>query len=370
MKLTRDGLDLARVLEAATDSILVTSSELNEPGPKIVYANPAFVHMTGWALDEIIGKTPRILQGAKTDTSIFDSMRQALLTAKRWEGQTVNYKKDGSEFVMEWSISPLFDAAGQPNFYVAVQRDVTARVENERLLQIAREAAKDADRKKQNLARYFSPGKVDILAERDKPLGPVRLQNVAVLIIDIIGFTTMSEAMKPERVVELLRSFYERMAEVIFRNDGSIENFAGDSLLAIFGVPDVGLNDANNAISCALEMKQAMNSWNEKRNAEGRDKVDVGISAHFGAVVLGDIGTEQSMSFTVIGDPVNTTSRIQNLCRTLGFEVLVTQQLIDQAVSENDPREEQLHKFNDAGIHSLRGRAQSIKILSYGKRKF
>lgn len=367
MEFTFGNLDLKRVLDAASDSILVTSKELQKPGPKIVYANPAFAEMTGWSLHEIIGKTPRILQGAKTDKTIFHSMRHTLQSVGRWEGQTVNYRKDGSEFVMEWSITPLLDASGHPDFYVAVQRDITVRIEKERQLQVARESARDADRKKRNLARYFSPGKVDILTERDRPLGPVRRQNVAVLIIDIVGFTTISEAMPPERVVALLRSFYERMADVIFRNEGSIENFAGDSLLVVFGVPDEGLSDANNAISCALEMKQVMKSWNAKRNAEGRTRVEVGISAHFGAVVLGDIGTEQSMSFTVIGDPVNTTSRMQNLCRSLGFDVLLTQKLIDRAVSENDPRKEQLLHFKDAGVHFFRGREQSEKILSFRK---
>ncbi|MEH6475884.1 MAG: adenylate/guanylate cyclase domain-containing protein [Sneathiella sp.] len=365
MTFTGFGLDMERVLEAATDSILVTSNDLGEPGPTIVYANPAFTEMTGWGVEEVIGKAPRILQGEKTDKAIFHSMRHMLETAGRWEGQTINYRKDGSEFVMEWSISPLLNENGSPDFYVAVQRDVTVRVETERQLLFAREAAKEAERKKQNLSRYFSPRKVHILAERDQPLGPVRRQNVAVLFIDIIGFTAMSEAMLPERVVALLRSFYKRMADVIFQNEGSIEHFGGDSLLAVFGVPDEGPYDASNAVSCALEMKQVMKDWNAKRIDAGRDKVEVGISAHFGDVVLGDIGTEQSMSFTLIGDTVNLTSRIQSLCRSLEFDIILTQELIDRAASENDPRKELLLKFTDAGVHPIRGREKTVKIVSF-----
>ena len=294
MTLSHDNFDPAAVLQTAAESIIVTTTELVSPGPRIVYANQAFERMTGWTAAEIIGQSPRVLQGEKTDRAIFANMAPLIRSGHCWQGQTVNYRKDGSEFMMEWSINPLVDAAGLLTHYVAVQRDVTARVKTEERIREAQRARQEADRKKFNLARYFSPRTVEVLADRNQPLGKVRRQNVAVLMVDIVGFTTLCEKLSPERVVALLRSFYRRMAVIIFDHDGSIEHFAGDSLLAIFGVPDEGSQDAGNALACAIRMKSELARWNEKRLGANRDKIDVGISAHYGTVVLGDIGFEKA----------------------------------------------------------------------------
>jgi PAS domain S-box-containing protein len=364
MSFARSEIDPSVVLEAASESIIVTTADLDPPGPSIIYVNPAFERMTGWTAPETRGKSPRILQGEKTDRAIFEDMRAVLQSGGRWEGQTTNYRKDGSEFVMEWSITPVKGAAGVPEYFVAVQRDVTARVEAERRIAQARKAAQEADRKKMNLARYFSPRMVELLAERDQPLGFVRRQNVAVLIIDIVGFTSIGESLPPERVVALLRSFYRRMAAIIFLHEGSIEHFAGDALMAVFGVPDPGKCDALNATRCAIEMRQELEQWNIKRSNAGRDRINVGISAHYGTAVMGDIGTRDSMTFTVIGDTVNTTSRIQELCRSLRLELLVTRNLIEKAKLEAKGNEPILSRFVDAGDHALRGRNRPVRVFT------
>jgi len=357
-------IDPSTVLQAASESIIVTTADLASPGPLIIYVNPAFEKMTGWSASEIRGKSPRVLQGEKTDHSVFKDMRSILQAGGRWEGQAINYRKDGSEFVMEWSITPVVGVDGEPNYYVAVQRDVTARIDAERMLAEARALAQEADRKKMNLARYFSPRKVEVLAERDQPLGRVRRQFVAVLIIDIIGFTAMGEELPPERVVALLRSFYRRMATIIFQHDGSIEHFAGDALLAVFGVPDVSKHDATNAVKCAIDMMHELERWNTKRVAAGRDKINAAITAHYGVAVMGDIGTRQSMSFTVIGDTVNATSRVQELCRLLELNMLVTYDLIEKVKLETKSDMPMLSKLLDAGSHVLRGRSQPIKVFT------
>jgi PAS domain S-box-containing protein len=360
-------IDPSAVLQAASESIIVTTADLAPPGPIIVYVNPAFEKMTGWAAAEIRGKSPRVLQGDKTDHSLFKDMRRILQSGGRWEGQAINYRKDGSEFVMEWSITPVSGQDRKPHYYVAVQRDVTARIEAERKIAEARALAEEADRKKMNLARYFSPRTVEVLAGRDEPLGKVRRQHVAILIIDIIGFTAIGEKLPPERVVALLRSFYRRMAAIIFEHEGSIEHFAGDALMAVFGVPDVGKHDATNAVKCAIKMVYELERWNRKRLAAGRDRIEAGITAHYGVAVLGDIGTRQSMSFTVIGDTVNTTSRIQELCRSLHVNWLVTYELIEKVKLEAKNDMPMLSRFFDAGAHVLRGRSQPIRVFALKK---
>jgi PAS domain S-box-containing protein len=362
MRADRCGLDPSAILDAASESIIVTGANLESPGPTILYVNPAFERMTGWTAEQIVGKSPRLLQGEKTDHSVFEGMRKALRRGGRWEGQAVNYRRDGTEFVMEWSITPLKDARGRTTHFVAVQRDVSARVEAERHIAEAREAAHEADRKKANLARYFSPKMVEILAQRDRPLGVMRRQEIAVMFIDIVGFTAISETVAPERVVALLRSFYRRMSNVIFAHGGSIEKFAGDALMALFGVPDPSRGDATSALLSALGMMDELDRWNAKRVGSGRGAIDAGISVHFGTAVLGDIGTRESMTFTAIGDTVNTASRMQALCRDLRRRVVVSQPLVDRVRQESGTDEPALARLSDGGSHRLRGRSKRIHV--------
>ncbi len=341
---------------------MVTAADLEPPGPTIVYVNPAFERMTGWRAEDVLGKSPRLLQGEKTDHAVFTEMRAVLTRGERWEGQAINYRKDGSEFVMEWSITPLTDSANRTTHFVAVQRDVTARVEAERRIAEAQDRAREADRKKANLARYFSPTMAQTLAQRDQPLGVVRRQEIAVLFVDIVGFTTLSEDLAPERVVALLRSFYRRMATAIFAHDGSIERFAGDALMALFGVPRPTGIEAGSALLTAIAMMEELDRWNAKRSRSGRDPIDVGISANFGTAVLGDIGTRESMSFTAISDTVNTASRMQELCRKLEARLVVSQSLVDRVRSEGGGGLSTLARLVDSGSHHLRGRTRPVHV--------
>ena len=352
------------ILAAASESILVTDADLDAPGPIVVYVNRAFEQMTGWSAREIVGLSPRVLQGPETDLSIFLGMREAVMNGGRWEGMTVNYRKDRKPFFMEWSITPVDDDDGRPSHYVAVQRDVTARVEAQREISQSRETAERSERRRLNLSRYVSPRMAKMLADRDAPLGQVRRQEVAVLMIDIVGFTKISEELSPERVVALLRSFYRRVATIIFKHDGSIEHFAGDSLMAVFGVPESAGKEASSALFSAIDIMAELNRWNTKRHSSGRQPISVGISAHYGPAVLGDIGTRQSMSFTVIGDTVNVTNRIQGLCRSLDEPLLVSTAIFEQVRLEQHYDEGRVPVLRDAGTHKLRGRTQPINVMA------
>jgi adenylate cyclase len=108
-----------------------------------------------------------------------------------------------------------------------------------------------AEQARSNLSRYFSPNMVELLAAQDDPLGVVRRQTIAVLFVDIVGFTQMSETMAPETVVTLLREYHERMTAQIFTCEGTVDKYIGDEIFAVFGVPTAGDNDAANALRCA-----------------------------------------------------------------------------------------------------------------------
>lgn len=357
-------IDPAAVLEAAAESILITTIDLDAPGPAIVYVNPAFERMTGWSRTEVIGKSPRILQGSQTDLRIFGDLRETLISRKTWEGRAINYRKDGSKFWMEWSIVPLANERGEVCQYVAIQRDVSARIEAEQRLQEAQTAERVAERARANLARYFSPKLVETLAAKNQPLGEVRRQNLAVLFADVVGFTRLSETLGPEQVMEVLREIHSWMERTIFKRNGSIEGYIGDAVLAIFGFPEAGEKDATNALSCAYELLTAAQHWNRERTETGLSPIFIGMGLHYGPVVLGDVGTEEHVEFTVIGDTVNTASRLQQATRALNCDLVVGQELVN-AIKDENKHEDTGHllgRLQHGGDFTIRGRSKAVEI--------
>lgn len=123
--LTQDFLKLAA--DYAEFCVLVTTADLDLPGPQILYANTAFTRMTGYAVGDLLGKTPRVLQGPETDRALLANLRESLERGDDFIARTTNYKRDGSPFELEWIISHLRDADGRTTHYIAVQRDITGK---------------------------------------------------------------------------------------------------------------------------------------------------------------------------------------------------------------------------------------------------
>lgn len=122
---------LERAIKSDYDSIIITTLNLDEPGPVIVYANDGFTRMTGYTREEAIGKSPRILQGPKTDRAVLDKLKQRLREGHSFFGHTVNYRKDGTEFINQWDIHPLTNEKGEITHWVSYQHDITERKRSE-----------------------------------------------------------------------------------------------------------------------------------------------------------------------------------------------------------------------------------------------
>jgi len=122
---------LENAIRSDYDSIIITTLELDKPGPEIVYVNDGFTRMTGYSKEEAIGETPRMLHGPKTDRAVLDKLRKRLEEGQAFFGHTVNYRKDGSEFINQWDIHPLTNNDGEITHWVSYQHDITERKRSE-----------------------------------------------------------------------------------------------------------------------------------------------------------------------------------------------------------------------------------------------
>jgi adenylate cyclase len=225
-------------------------------------------------------------------------------------------------------------------------------------------AAAISEKARANLARHFSPKVVDELSARENPFGKVRRQPAAVLFADIRGFTTRCEAMAPEEAMAFLRDFHARMEAVIFEHGGTLDKILGDGLLAVFGVPDLGKGDAGDALACAYGMTRAVEAWNAERAGRGEADVHIGIGLHYGHVMLGDVGSERLMTFTVVGDTVNVASRLQSLSKELGTRLVASEALVNAVKDEMRQEGSLLDGLKFVGAKHLRGRENETVVYA------
>jgi diguanylate cyclase (GGDEF)-like protein/PAS domain S-box-containing protein len=140
--------DKALLFQAALDqsynSVVITDANSTDDGPRIVYANPSFENMTGYSVVELIGKSPKILQGPLTDRSVIEEMRICMRTGKYFEGTTINYNKDGYPYNVEWSISPIKDQSGVIQYFISVQKNITAFIQAQQERNLLAKALNDS----------------------------------------------------------------------------------------------------------------------------------------------------------------------------------------------------------------------------------
>ncbi len=223
-----------------------------------------------------------------------------------------------------------------------------------------------AERTRASLARYFSPNVADHIADQQQLLGSVREQEVAVLFVDIVGFTKMCEQSSPEEVIMLLRDYHDRLGEAVFDNHGTLDKYMGDGLMATFGTPVPKADDARNALQCALDMIEALKIWNAERAAVGAQPIRIGIGLHYGMVIAGDIGNERRLEYSVIGDTVNIANRLEQLTRDLPTSLVVSDRLIGAIPARDAISDHALFaNLNKGGIQQIRGRESGVAIWTY-----
>jgi adenylate cyclase len=153
-----------------------------------------------------------------------------------------------------------------------------------------------------------------------------------VLFVDIRGFATISENNQASAVLGLLNEYYEVLVEVVFRHEGTVDKFIGDAMMVIWGAPVSHADDPHRAVRAALEIKAALAEFNRSGRTIGRPNIDVGIGINTGNLMAGYIGSSRTMSYSVIGDTVNTASR---LCSAAASDQILVSQNTWAQVSDH-----------------------------------
>jgi adenylate cyclase len=183
------------------------------------------------------------------------------------------------------------------------------------------------------LTRHLGPGVAQQLLEgAENRLGGVR-QEVTILFSDIRGYTSLTESMDAGEIVAMLNDYFSLMIDEIFAEDGVLDKYIGDALMAVFGVPFPSSTDAIHACRCALRMMKALDVFNNKLKQNQRPPIAIGIGINSGEVITGNIGSEKRLEYTCIGDAVNLASRLEGACKTYGVSIILqetTQQVIGQ----------------------------------------
>src|SRR5437016_3264021 len=344
-KLTRDVMNVDRV------SILLLEKGTGELVPRISKGGSASTRVPSSIARKVVEDRVAILsdntaadERFKGKSILIQNVRSAMCTPLIGTDQKVL----GILYVDNLTATHSF-SDDDLKFLIAFGSLAAVAIENsQRSEQMRREALVLS-----NFQRYFSPNIAQVIAQQE---GAVQLggqkRPVVIFFSDIRGFTPLSEMMGPDDIATLLTEYFTEMVEIVFEHSGTLDKFIGDAIMALWGAPIAHEDDADRAMACALDQLAALEKLNTKWKEQGRPELGVGIGINFGEVFAGNIGSDRRLEYTVIGDAVNTASR---LCDTAGpNEILISEAFYGQL--KKPPKVEALDPIE------LKGRSKKVPV--------
>src|SRR5438094_1740152 len=344
-KLTRDVMNVDRV------SILLLEQGTGELVPRISKGGAASTRVPSSIARKVVEDRVAILsdntaadERFKGKSILIQSVRSAMCTPLIGTDQKVL----GILYVDNLTATHSF-SDDDLKFLIAFGSLAAVAIENsQRSERLRREALVLS-----NFQRYFAPNLAAQIAQQE---GAVQLggtkRPVVIFFSDIRGFTSMSETMGPDDIATLLTEYFTEMVEIVFEHGGTLDKFMGDAIMALWGAPFGHEDDAQRAMACALGQLAALEKLNAKWKDQGRPELGIGIGINFGEVFAGNIGSERRLEYTVIGDAVNTASR---LCSSAGpNEILISEPFFEQL--KEPPKVETLDSIQ------VKGKAKKVSI--------
>ena len=188
---------------------------------------------------------------------------------------------------------------------------------------------KERDKIKNLFDKFHGTAVTEELLKSEIKLGGKK-KEVTVFFSDIRGFTDFSEGHTPEEIVSMLNEYFEVMVHIINKNGGVVDKFIGDAIMAIWGVPHKNEDDIKRAVTACLQMRVALSELNQSRIDRHLTPIKIGMGLHTGEAISGQIGSSERMEFTVIGDAVNTASRIEGSTKSFGTDLLISKEVADK----------------------------------------
>ncbi|MGB3769002.1 MAG: adenylate/guanylate cyclase domain-containing protein [Phormidesmis sp.] len=246
--------------------------------------------------------------------------------------------------VMGWNrsinltVSPLSDPQGGVRGGLVVLEDISQE-----------------KRMKTTLYRYMTPGVADrVMALGEDVLMVGERKDVTVLFSDIRGYTTLTEALEAADVVSMLNEYFETMVEAVFHSEGTLDKFIGDALMAVFGAPLPLSNHAWSAVCSALDMRRRLVAFNQERLAKGQPELRIGIGLSSGEVVSGNIGSQRKMEYTVIGDGVNLSARLESITKQYGCDIVLSEHTYELC--------KEMIRVRELDLIRVKGKLEPVKI--------
>ncbi len=196
-------------------------------------------------------------------------------------------------------------------------------------ISLSHKKTKEEEELRYTLSRYVGDNLVEkLINSKNGVFLDNERKEVTILFADIRSFTTIAERMEAEEVVSMLNQFFGVMVDIIFRNNGTLDKFIGDELMAVFGLIPAENSASHDAIQAAIEMQYATEDLMKARAKQGKEAFEIGIGVNTGSAIVGNVGSENRMDYTVVGDSVNVAARLEQVVK--GGEIFIGDQTYRQ----------------------------------------
>ena len=274
----------------------------------------------------------------RRNTELVTPIHTALSTNAETRGYDVSaVRPSGDSVRLDLTVLPLVDETGANTGLVVAAQDITAE---KRLMS--------------SLSRYVSREVAERLIREPQKLGGVT-QEVAVLFSDIRSYTTLTENSTAHEIVGLLNAYFSRMVPIIFRYRGMLDKFIGDAIMAVYGALDPHEHVPDYIVWSAIEMRRMLRLHNAERHLQGALPIETGIGVGLGMSTYGNIGSEERMDVTVIGDAVNVAARLESLTKETPANILATAPLVARLHDSQIP-------WMDLGTIPIKGKAEPLQV--------
>jgi len=292
----------AAMLESMSSGVVTLDSQ-----EKIVTCNAAGLRILQTDSAGVVGRQAADFFGA-ANTWVIDKLRHVE------ENQSAEHLMDAELVVgndtlsVNFSVQPLLSVEKKRIGWMLMLEDISSE-----------------KRLRSTMSRYMDPGIADRMVANGAELLGGKNVPATVLFSDIRSFTTITEQLGAQGTVTLLNEYFTLMVDCIQREEGMLDKFIGDAIMAAFGIPVGHEDDADRAVRTAIAMITELRAWNQARAGEGKPPVEIGIGLNTDLVVSGNIGSKKRMDYTIIGDGVNLAARLESACKQYGAHILISE---------------------------------------------